>query len=68
VGLRSPIELEKLGVGKEQEFRKLEVTSKRGSASGEVRAAFPDARAETVLANMNSWPSDVVATSRLMAR
>jgi hypothetical protein len=40
-------------VGKEQEFRKLEVTSGRGSASGEV-AAFPDARAETVLANLNS--------------
>ena len=55
-------------MGKEQEFRKLEVTSRRGSASGEVRAAFPDARAETILANLNSWPSDVVATSRLMAR
>ena len=24
-------------------------------ASGEVRAAFPDVRAETVLANLTSW-------------
>ena len=42
-------------MGKEREFRMLEVTSRRGSASGEVRAAFPDVRAETILANLTSW-------------